>query len=167
MLPKHDESIMISKYPIYEKEYVFEKEKKELDEVIDFIIKVRTLKLENNVPKDAQVYINAPHLEVLTKMLKISDEHRLEEKAKDGIQLVSPNQTYEIVYYFDNSVNKEEELKKLNQEKERLMNSISRREKLLSNPGYLSKAPEAIVKKEREDLEKEKNHLQMVLEKLK
>ena len=41
--------------------------------------------------------------------------------------------------------------------------SIARREKLLSNENYVNKAPEAIVNKERQDLEHERNKLEELM----
>ena len=54
---------------------------------------------------------------------------------------------------------------KLLKEKESLEKSIERREKLLSNENYVSKAPSSIVEKEREDLKKEKKLLNSLLNK--
>ena len=54
---------------------------------------------------------------------------------------------------------------KLLKEKEYLEKSIERREKLLSNENYISKAPSSIVEKEREDLKKEKKLLNSLLNK--
>ena len=56
----------------------------------------------------------------------------------------------EIIIVYDNSKNLEEEKEKLLKEKENLESSIARREKLLSNEGYVTRAPKAIVDKERE-----------------
>ena len=47
--------------------------------------------------------------------------------------------------------NLEEEKNNLLKEKERLINSIERRKKLLSNENYISKAPQNIVEKEKSD----------------
>ena len=57
--------------------------------------------------------------------------------------------------------NLEEELRR-KEEIEKLEASISRRKKLLSNENYVNKAPEAIVNKEREDLEKEEKRLEIL-----
>ena len=46
-------------------------------------------------------------------------------------------------------------IESLEKEKERLENSIQRRQKLLSNENYVNKAPSAVVEKERADLSKE------------
>ena len=47
-----------------------------------------------------------------------------------------------------------------------LLNSISRREKLLSNTNYVEKAPKNIVDKERESLAKEKERLEFITNEL-
>ena len=64
------------------------------------------------------------------------------------------------------SGNKEKELETLNKEKERLENSIVRREKLLSNENYVAKAPQNLVEQERKTLEQEKENLEAILSKL-
>ena len=55
---------------------------------------------------------------------------------------------------------------KLLKEKESLEASIARREKLLSNSNYVEKAPKAIVDKDREALLKEKEMLDIILNKI-
>ena len=54
------------------------------------------------------------------------------------------------------------EIEKMKKEKERLINSIERRKKLLSNTGYVNKAPKEIVNSEREALQKEENELEII-----
>ena len=44
--------------------------------------------------------------------------------------------------------------------------NISRREKLLGNPGYVAKAPEHLVKQEQDTLEKEKNEVELIKKRL-
>ena len=51
-------------------------------------------------------------------------------------------------------------------ERDRLVASIERRKKLLSNEGYVNKAPEAIVNKEREDLAREEHELSVINSKI-
>ena len=67
---------------------------------------------------------------------------------------------------FDTSIDKEKEKEELLKEKERLENSIERRKKLLSNENYVSKAPENVVNKEREDLTRDEANLELILKKL-
>lgn len=54
----------------------------------------------------------------------------------------------------------------LRKEKEKLIFSIERREKLLSNENYVNKAPRNVVNSEREMLLKEQEQLKLVLKKL-
>ena len=67
---------------------------------------------------------------------------------------------------YDNSKNEEELLNNLKKEQTRLMQSIERREKLLSNENYLKKAPSNIVETEKESLKKEKEQLELITQKL-
>ena len=60
----------------------------------------------------------------------------------------------------------QEEIELLIKEKERLIASITRRENLLNNENYVSKAPSNIVDNDRKMLEKEKNDLKLIEEKL-
>jgi len=59
------------------------------------------------------------------------------------------------------------EIKKLEKEKELLINSLKRRKKLLSNENYLKKAPSLLVKEEKEKLKKEEAKLEIIEKKLK
>ena len=72
-----------------------------------------------------------------------------------------------VVLYYDNFINKTAEIETLYKEKEKLENSISRREKLLANQNYVNKAPKNIVETERQTLEKEKQELDIIIQKLK
>ena len=54
----------------------------------------------------------------------------------------------------------------LQKEKENLENSIVRRKKLLSNENYVNKAPKNIVDLDRENLEKDKKELEIIMDKL-
>ena len=163
MLPIHDESIMISSYPVYNKQYVFE-DSKELDNMIEFIVKVRTTKQEHQIPKDSKVYFSGNNKDLILKLLKVDTSNIVESNTLEGIEVKTTN--YEIKYIFDTTGNKEKELENLLKEKERLENSITRRKKLLSNENYCSKAPESIVNKEREDLQKEEEQLELIVKQI-
>ena len=163
MLPIHDESIMISSYPIYNKEQVFENAK-ELDNIIEFVVKVRMIKQENQIPKDSKVYFEGGNKDLILKLLKVDNANLVESNKEDGIE-INVNQ-YTMKYIFDTTGNKEKELEGLMKEKERLEKSIERRKNLLSNENYVSRAPQNIVQKEKDDLEKEENELKIILQKI-
>ncbi len=163
MLPIRDsESIMISSYPTYDKKYVFD-DAKELDNVIEFIVKARNVKQENKIPKDALVYFNGNYSDIILKLLKVDNSLLTNDSTLDGI--TAKEGEYVIKYMFDMSSNREKEMENLIKEKEALEASIKRRNNLLANQNYVSKAPLAIVNKEREDLKKEKERLDIILNK--
>ena len=167
MLPyKDSDSIMISSYPKYEKNYIFTKEEKEIDKILEFITMFRTKKLELNVGSNYEVINNIKdekNIDLILSSLKIKDK-LIEKTDKHQVKVELDNLSLEIVY--DNTKNKEEETQKLLLEKEKLILSIERRKKLLSNENYVKKAPENIVDKEKEDLQKEEKQLELINTKL-
>ncbi len=167
MLPiKDSESIMISTYPKYEKEYVFNNEEKDIDNILEFITLFRNKKLELNIGSDFKVINNIKNndnLDLILNSLKIKDK-LTDENTSNTVKVEYNNLSLEIVY--DNTKNLEEERTRLEQELTRLTNSIERRKKLLSNENYTSKAPINIVNKEKEDLSKELEQLEIIKNKL-
>jgi len=164
MLPFHEESIMISNYPEYKKEFVFESS---LDSIIELVKKVRKIKLENNIGKeyyiktDSELVLN--NKELISKILK--NENIVTSYEGDFVNIdISFDNTIVSIYY-DGSMT-EEEKERLIKEKERLISSIERREKLLSNENYVNKAPANIVEEERKSLVKDKAELDLINSKL-
>ena len=164
LLPIKDaESIMIAPYPIYQEEFTFSSATI-LDDVIKFIVKVRNVKQEHQIPKDAKVYFKGDNADIILKLLKIDTESLVEDNNLDGIEIKDTN--YQIKYIFDSSSIKEKEKENLLKEKERLEGAIKRRENLLSNENYVNKAPKNIVDLDRENLEKDKKELEIIMDKL-
>ena len=164
MLPIKDaESIMISEYPKYNEEYIFNEDKELIDKVIEYISLFRNKKLENNIGSDFEVVTNIDN-ELILKMLKLEDK-KVETSTLKGSVLVSLGD-FELTIYYDNSKQKSEELDNLLKEKETLENSIARRSKLLANENYVAKAPEKIVTAERDNLQNEQDKLEIVLKRL-
>ena len=162
MLPIKDESIVISSYPVYNENQIYEDAKKELEQIIEFIVKVRTYKLENSVPKDSKIWLNGNDL--IKNILKINNDNIITEKNNNlnGVKLYN----YEICFEYDNSANIEKEKESLEKEKIRLENSIERRKKLLANENYVAKAPQNLVENEKNTLKKEILELEIIIEKL-
>ncbi len=159
---KEAEAIMISSYPVYTKENVYELEEKKIDSVIEFVTKVRNYRVENNIPKEARVYLEGE--DSILSLLKIKKDQVILEKPQTSsfVQIGE----YFISFDFDNSKNIEQEIQNLEKEVERLKNSIERRSNLLQNENYVSKAPKQLVDKEKETFEQEKEALEVALNKL-
>ena len=164
-LPNTEESIMLSKYPEYNEKEIFI-ECKDMDNIIELIKKIRKSKLENNIKEN---YLEFNH-KILKENEKIINK-LLKNKKIDNFKNLD-NITFnfmgeKVVLYYDNFINKTAEIETLYKEKEKLENSISRREKLLANQNYVNKAPKNIVETERQTLEKEKQELDIIIQKLK
>jgi len=165
MLPKHDESIMISSYPEYNKNFVFSDNS--LDLIIELVKKIRKLKLENNIGKDYYIITDNElvlnNKELISKILKTENISSSYSGEFTNIDISFEGSI--ISLYYDGSLS-EEEKERLLKEKERLISSIERREKLLSNENYVSKAPIDIVENERKSLSKDKDELELIIKKL-
>ena len=166
MLPICDESIMISEYPKYNKEYVFKDNT--LDLIIELIKKIRKIKLENNLGKDYLIISNnkiiLENKDLISKILK---NNNILTEYTGEFNKIDVNFNNEIVsLYYDGRLT-EEEKEKLLKEKEKLINSINRRKTLLSNSGYINNAPKEIVENEKNSLLKDQKELELINEKLK
>jgi valyl-tRNA synthetase len=157
-----EDSIMISDYPKVNNQFNFDNTS-EVESLILLIQKIRKAKLDNKIGKDFGL-LNDNDLvnnnkSILEKMTKV-----------DIIDTNSYNKTIDLLV--DNNIIKllyNEDLKddnyyqNLNKEIERLKQSIERRKNLLSNEGYVSKAPSNIVDREKNDLKKEEEELTILL----
>ena len=165
MLPfKDSESIVISTYPKYDSETVFDKEVEEISKVIVDLREIRNLKATNNIKKDDKVMFSTnSDLEYIYKsQLKITDELIVKEPLEDYQSINYKSSLIDITYFFKNEVNKEE----LEADIKKLKDSIERRKKLLSNENYVNKAPKNIVDLDREKLKEEEAKLKLLEEQL-
>ena len=159
---KECESIMVSDYPKYDKELVFEDDYNNMEKIIEFIRKFRNVIGENKIPKTAKVTINNNNnYDLICKVLKLKDRI-ITDKLNMTSYDVSVYDYYMTIYF-----EKEENMELINKEIELLKSNIEIRNKLLSNTSYVNKAPEKLVNEERTKLELEKNKLEELLKKCK
>ena len=156
MLPIRDaENIMVSSYPLVNEEFNFDNEEKETEEIIGFIAAFRNVKQENAISKDAKVMVNFDN-SLINKMLKL-DGNLINDKLSIKEYKVSYGKLEALIYY-EKEVTEEDILAKEKQI-ESLKASILKRENLLSNVGFVSKAPVQLVNDEKRKLEEEKKLL--------
>lgn len=158
MLPIKDaKSIMISKYPVVE-DYNYISELETIDKVLEDIVSIRNLKQSNNITKDAKVKVTVDQLlkSIYYSQLKIKEENLVNSEITDMLNSNYQSKNIDITYYYQGS--KEDESKKI-EEINKLKASIERREKLLANSNYVSKAPANIVEADRKKLLEEKEKL--------
>ena len=155
-LPIHEENIILSKYPEYNKDEIFTKECEEFDNIIEFIKVFRNVKLENKIGKDFGIKINSDDdYSLIFKLLRIKpDEHT----KISGTKYSCIYKNYNIDLYYEKEIT-EEDIMLRNKQISDLEASIARRKNLLSNENYLNKAPKELVEKEKNTLKDEEEKL--------
>ena len=159
-LPIKEENIMISSYPTFNNELVFINEKKETDEIIEFIKSFRNTLKENNISRKYNVLVNFDE-EIIIRTLKLQDKLITEELNITAFKVGTKK--YSGIIYYEKEITEEDMLAKAKQIEE-LKASIKKRETLLQNESFVSKAPEALVEKERVKLAEEIQELKKMTE---
>lgn len=172
-----DESIMISKWPEYKEELSFEKEEKGIEAIKEIIVGIRNLRTNMNIhpsKKSNLIIITTEFEEMInsskTMLQKLGFADSIEVK-KDRTNIPEDSSCImvdgiEAIIPFGDLVDKEEERKRLESEITKLEAEVARCEKMLSNPGFVSKAPEAKINEEKEKLAKYQEMLKASKERL-
>lgn len=174
-----EESIMISEYPVTDNEFAFIKEETDTEIIKDAVRAIRNTRTSLNVPpsKKAMVYVvsndenirnifcdGEAFFEILAKADNViiqADKTGIEDNA---VSAIIPGAEFCIP--FEQLVDVEKEIKRLEAEEIRLTKEISRCEGMLGNEKFISKAPEKKVNEEKEKLEGYKKMMQQVKERL-
>ena len=174
-----EESIMISEYPITDDEFAFIKEETDTEIIKDAVRAIRNTRTSLNVPpsKKATVYVvsndenirnifsdGEAFFETLAKADNViiqADKTGIEDNA---VSAIIPGAEFCIP--FEQLVDVEKEIKRLEAEEIRLTKEISRCEGMLGNEKFISKAPEKKVNEEKDKLEGYKKMMQQVKERL-
>ena len=171
-LPHEGESIMVSAWPVYDPSLAFTKEETDFEKVMDAIRAVRNRRAEMNVPpsRKAQLCIATGEPEVFEqgrpffqRLASASEVTVADSFTMEGAVQVITNAA-RIFIPMDELVDKEKELARLNKEKEKVEKEISTLSKKLDNPGFVSKAPAAVVEGERAKLQQQKERLARIEE---
>ena len=171
----NEESIMISDYPAYREDLSFPEDEERMEKLIDLIRAIRNRRAEMNVPpsKKAKLYVVCPteglYGEKTTKFflkLAYASEVFYPEgyEGEGSVKVVAGGATAYMP--MGDLVDLEKERARMNAEKERVEGEIKRIEAKLSNEGFISKAPAAVVEGERAKLEKCKEALRQLNEAL-
>ena len=164
-LPGTDGSIMVAKYPEFDKALCFEAEEAEMEKVIEAIKAIRARRAEMNVApsRKAKIFIVTKYTEAFGKetypfferLASASEVAVVESYNDDGaVQIITDSAT--IYIPLADIVDFEAERERLNKELAATDGEIKRAEGKLSNENFTSRAPEAVVNAEREKLEKYK-----------
>lgn len=174
----NDESIMISKWPEYTESLSFEKEEEQVEKLKTIIVGIRNLRTNLNVhpsKKSKLIFVTKTANDMLKESsamiqkLGFANEIDIQENKEnipqnamsvlaDGIEVYIP---------FEELVDLEAEKQRLQGERAKLLSEVARGEKMLSNPGFVNKAPESKINEEKAKLAKYKEMLEKVEERIK
>ena len=178
-LVKYNEAdLIVSKWPAIREKFAFDDEEQTVEKIKEIITEIRNVRANMNIhpsKKSELIFVTKKYEDEIweakdfilklglgEKIVVQKDKAGIPENAisilKDGIELYMP---------LEDLVDMEEERKRLEEEKTRLESEVARCEKMLSNPGFVNKAPEKKIQEEKDKLEKYKDMLAKVVERLK
>ncbi|MDR3092007.1 MAG: valine--tRNA ligase [Clostridiales bacterium] len=174
-LQDEDESLLTSKWPVYDERLRFPKEAGSVDLIKAAVKNIRGVRLEMNVPPSKKIKVTVvsekPEIRELFsssedffKMLSNASELETAEiftgNPKDYAVSVIPGAS--VYLPLSGLVDAAKELERLSRERDRLLSEIKRAEGKLGNKGFTDKAPRPLIEEELAKLEKYREMLAQV-----
>lgn len=170
---------MISSWPIYKEEWHYDTEEISVETIKEAVRGIRNVRAELNVPpsRKAKVYVVSEDSEIRDIFEKgrvffaslgyASDvviQKGTEGIAEDAVSAV----IHKAVIYIplEELVDISKELERLTKEREQLTKELARAHGMLNNERFISKAPEAKVKEEKEKLARYEQMMKQVEERI-
>ncbi len=178
-LQDEEESIMVSKWPVFKEEWSFEKEEHAVETMKEAVRAIRNVRTSMNVPpsKKAKVYVVSEneellqifeHSKVFFATLGYASEVFLQKDktgiAEDAVSAVIPQAA--IYMPFAELVDIAKEIERLEKEEERLTKELARVNGMLANEKFVSKAPAAKIEEEKAKQAKYSQMMEQVKERL-
>ena len=173
----NDKELMISKWPEYNENLNFENEENAVEELKEIIVGIRNLRTSQNIHPSKK----APLIFVMNNMqyLILSSKEMIEklgfasdikieskkENIKDSTSIRTKNM--EVIIPLGALIDKNAEKERIMSEIRKLEMEVERSTKILSNAGFLAKAPKEKVEEEKAKLEKYQELLKAAKERLK
>ena len=163
-LPHEGPSIMVSKWPEYQTELCFAAEAEQVETMMDTIRAIRARRAEMNVPpsKRAQVILLTDEraayeagilfFSKLAYASEVTFADAMPENADSMVSVVTKGATAYMP--MGELIDFEKERERLNKEKAKVQKDLDFVNKKLNNPGFVAKAPAAVVEQEREKVAK-------------
>ncbi len=168
-LPEHLKSVCLESYPLYDKSLLNKKASEKLSVLEEMIRDIRNYKSSSSIAPNEPVRLVLspsepfPDASSFLKRFSFASEVKISSSPLKGNVYIYDGYTMLV----EEDIDIEELKKKLLEEKEHLLFEIARGEKMLSNEGFLKKAPAEKVKAEQEKLEKNRAKEAEVEERLK
>ena len=173
----NDKELIMSEWPSTREKLAFDKEEQIVENLKDVIVGIRNVRANMNIhptKKADLIFVTDKYQKEIEEskdfILKLGFGKNLKvQNNKDGIEsnaISIISNGIELYMPFEDLVDIKEEIERLEKEKEKLEAEVLRGEKMLSNPGFVNKAPEAKVNAEKEKLENYRKALEIVIERL-
>ena len=171
------DTVMLEKYPEYVESLDFSEAYENFELVKEVIGKIRNIRAEMDVPVSKRVHLflltdkqdvyarASTYIEKLagvTEITFISDKAQAGEKLCQAVTVGA-----ELFIPLGELVDTEKETARLNKEKAKVIGEIKRSEGMLNNAGFVAKAPQALIDKEKEKLVLNKQLLEKIEKQIK
>ncbi|MDE6275546.1 MAG: valine--tRNA ligase, partial [Clostridia bacterium] len=177
-LPTAKKSIVISSWPTVNKKYNYAKESGEFAKAMEAVKAIRNMKAEKGVApsKKIKAYfiassINPKDVSYIYKLAGVETAEFLQDKSSIAEKIVSLFGDFgEIAVPLGDLVDVKKEIERLSGELAYMQKEVERSQKMLSNQGFVAKAPKALIDKEKEKLannQEKARKLQLEIENLK
>ena len=162
-IPHDTESIMISKWCVYDESLNFADDEAQMEKIMTAIRAIRNRRAEMNIPpsKKSKVYIETAESAVFekgvdfVKRLAYANDVEIAQSYGDlGNVVTIITDSAKIYIPLGDLVDFEAEKKRLQKELAAAEDKLAFINKKLSNPGFVNKAPEKVVNQNREDAAK-------------
>jgi len=175
-----DESIMISPWPEYSDNVLYPDEEKQMEFIMDAVRGIRNIRAEMDVPasrkakavfvtRDSRI-IGLLESEKATFGRLAGLSEILHQESKDGISEDAATVVVdgaEVYLPLEDLIDIEKEIERLEKEKASLEAELDRVNRMLSNEGFVSRAPAHVVDAEREKLKKYTDMYEKITERIK
>ena len=176
-----DKELMVSEWPKSSKLLNYEKEENTVEKVKQIIVEIRNIRATKNIhpsKKSELIFVPTKDVEETSKQLKELEQMLLKLGFGNKITIKENSKNIdkntinimvdglEVYVSLEGLIDIKEEIERLSQEKNKMLSEIARCEKMLSNPGFVNKAPKAKVEEEQRKLENYKELLNKIETKL-
>ena len=178
-LPNREAALIVSKWPEYKEELVFEKEERATEYIENAIREIRNarseMNIENSKKSNTLVYTKDPEVKEIFEEMKglllslgysNSVEITDDEGRKNSENIAIVLDKAEIQLPLKELVDFEKELKRLQKDKKDAEAELKRAKGKLSNQGFVSKAPAKLIEEEKEKVTKYEEILKTVEEQI-
>ena len=168
--------LMVSEWPKAKSEdgkFEYDFEEEIIEKIKEIIVEIRNVRSTKNIhpSKKAELILvtnryqdELKQAEGILLKLGFADSVKIQDNSsnvsENSIHIVTDG--IEVFIPLEGLIDLEEEKKRVEQERKRLQSEIERCEKMLSNPGFMNKAPQTKIDEEKEKLAKYKEMLERI-----